>query len=166
MTSLTPETPPWKAQALASLAELREEILEAGDPGALWVEIWLAFDGAYDEPQRPDLIRRIYEYAWWCLETNEPDNLASCVCVALLEHIPDNPAARAEMPRWFTREEVLTMRDIFSYLIGPAEYDRLLELFPAERSNRAARRLERKKSYQSRPWAQPDHPANRPSRKP
>ena len=160
--------PPWKAKALELLPELNEPISEADNLMALWIGLQFEFADAYDPPGRPDLIRRIYEFAWWCFEQEqtEKDDLASAVACAFLEHIPEHHKARLDMPRWFTREEVLAMRGIFSYHLGAVEYDRLVaEVFPRERSNRAATREERKQNRQPRPWARPDLPANRPFRK-
>lgn len=151
---------PWRSKALELLPELTSTILDedyVDHPMQLWIEITFEFDRAYEEPRNEDLIRRIYEYAFWCLEHGEQHptdagrDLPTCVCIYLYEHLPTNEAARQDMPRWFTREEVLTMRELFTYHFK--EWDRLLALFPAQVSNRTAKREVRRANRQLRPWA-------------
>ena len=106
------------------LPELAEQIHEAESPYNLWRGyIGPAFERAYDaEPRDESLIRRTFLYYDWCARAprgeTASDDLLTCVCVCFLEHIPEHPAARADMPRWFPLEELLLSRGIFSYMIG------------------------------------------------
>ena len=151
----------WRARALELLPEVDPRCECIDSPMMLWIEIRSPFERAYEEPRNEDFIRRVYEYAFWCLEHGDDsvadarEHLPTCVAVAFYEDLPTHPATRADMPRWFTRQEVLGMREIFSYMIGASDYDKLRELFPVERSNRAARREARKRNRQPRPWAKP-----------
>ena len=71
--------------------------------------------------------------ASWCSEQprggSAADDLLTCVAVCFYEDIPDNPAALADMPRWFTEEEVIDMKEIFSYQIGEKGFQLILNAF-------------------------------------
>jgi len=62
-------------------------------------------------------------------------DLPTCVAVAFFEHIPTLPASRNDMPRWFSRADIIKMREIFSYHIGDIEYARLLKQFGPGKQN-------------------------------
>lgn len=149
---------PWLSKALEMVPELGpnlDYIEDIGTPMYLWIELHMLFERAYEEPRNDDLIRRIYEYAGWCFEQDpQPraaQDLPTCVVVGLYEHIPQLPAARADMPHWFTRQEVLGMRQVFSYHIGESEYERLIREWPSEVSGRKARRRAGKRGRQGWP---------------
>ncbi len=115
---------------------------------AFWIEVGLAFKRAYDQkPPDESLIFRIYSYADWCANARHgPDaghDPRTAVVVAFFEHIPTIPAAREDMPRWFTYEEVAQNRPNFSYHIGDEEYQCLL------RHMRVNRHLYKPRSPQS-----------------
>jgi len=42
------------------------------------------------------------------------------------EHIPETLEALKDMPRWFSDSDVLTMKEIFSYMVGEEGYQRIL----------------------------------------
>ena len=100
------------------LPELTEQIHEAESPYTLWRSyIGPAFERAYDaEPRDESFIRRTYLYYDWCARAprgkTATDDLLTCVCVCFLEHIPEHPAARADMPRWFPLDELLLSKGI------------------------------------------------------
>ena len=124
----------WREEAARVFPELSEELSECDSPMGFWCELNLTFERAYESPVNEDLIRRIYQFADWCLQHHEEDvdageHLPTCVCVAFYEHIPSYPAARADMPRWFLREDVLLMKQTFSYHTSEKDYEDLLALF-------------------------------------
>ena len=99
---------------------------------AFWIEARLAFQRAYErKPLDESLISRIYSYADWCANARRgPDaghDPSTAIVVSFFEDIPTIPAAREDMPRWFTYAEVAENRPIFSYHIGEEEYQRLLQ---------------------------------------
>ncbi len=49
----------WRAKAVEMLPEMEEDTNPSDNPMALWIEIEMAFDHAYEEPLNEDLIRRI-----------------------------------------------------------------------------------------------------------
>ena len=101
----------------------------------------MEFEHAYDEPRNEDLIRRIYAYADWCSEHakqcrrrgGRPLDLRGRL---FLPTIPTRRAPRLDMPRWFSRDDIVLMKDLFSYHLNPDDYERLLELFPDPRQRR------------------------------
>lgn len=129
----------WRSKAAEMLPELVEEIAEAINPMELWIEMGFAFDASYKEPRNEDLIRRIYGFADWCLEQPQTDSaeddLPTNVIIGFYEDIPRNKAAREDMPRWFTLEDIVRNKAVFSYHISEAEYEELKALFgSAERA--------------------------------
>ena len=117
--------PHWREDVGARFPELRQEFddYECDTPYLIWFQLRSAFERAYEQsPPDEAFIRRIYLYYDWCARAprgkTAEDDLLTCVCVCFLEHIPEHPAARADMPRWFPLEELLLSRGIFSYMIG------------------------------------------------
>jgi hypothetical protein len=127
----------WKSKALEVLPEIKTEILNSDNPGQLWIEIVDYFDEAYKEPRNESFIKRVYEYQNWCLEQkqDEPsteDDLMSCVATVFWEHLPTTTEARADMPRWFTLEDVLANQNFFSYHLTAENFNYLIDLFPKQ----------------------------------
>jgi hypothetical protein len=120
----------WRKAAIDRLPELREKVASAENVMSLWIELSLVFEEAYREPRDNDLIERIYSYARWCWaapRSNEADHdPESAASVAFFEHIPSIPAAREDMPRWFTFEEVSAAKSLFCYAIGETAFKDLL----------------------------------------
>jgi hypothetical protein len=139
---------PWRARALELFPELEETIRQARSPMALWVELNSEFHYAYTRANQ-DLIRRVYEYARWCLaQERHPKadhDLLTCVLLCFFKSIPTEPASQEDMPRWFTRQEVLDLRATFSDLLGEDEWDRLLQRFDSEPLPREAERRDGKR---------------------
>lgn len=158
----------WRDKARELLPELTEEINEAQYPAALWDYIGAEFDFAYEEqPPNEDFIRRVYAYAGWCVQQEQDPkadafwDLFTCVAIQFWEPLPTNPAARADMPRWFTRSQIEEDRQFFEYLIGPGEFEELLALFDPEPppSDKQRRRAWRR---QAKPVKHPPPRQNRP----
>jgi hypothetical protein len=131
---LSMSMPPWRETARQMFPELLEEIAEAENPWLFWFDLRDAFRRAYDaSPRDESLIRRIYAYSDWCFDAPRgkaaADDLATCAALCFWEHIPMHPAARDDMPRWFTLEEIVYSKGIFSYLIGDERFRELEEHF-------------------------------------
>jgi hypothetical protein len=133
--------PAWHKMAGQWLPEFSEVARSAETPYTLWSELRDAFQRAYGPPRDEPLIERISGYASWCLSApsgkSAEDDLATCVAVCFLEHIPEIKEARLDMPRWFTLPQILAMKSIFSYQIGEASFDELVEY--AKRNRRLYR---------------------------
>jgi hypothetical protein len=122
----------WRVEALKRLPELKEKIESAPQIMAFWIEALHAFEDAYDQkPPDESLISRVYDFADWCeIAPRNPDaerDPLTAVNLCFYEHIPTIPAARADMPKWFTFLEVSENRSIFSYLVGQDDYQQLLQ---------------------------------------
>ena len=123
--------PEWRSKALELLPEMSEEIHDAESPMALWIDIVFEFDQAYLHPRDEDFIRRVYEFESWCLEQDggetADEHLPTCVVVTLWEHIPTNPDARKDMPRWFSLDDVIANSHFFSYHLDSGNFESLLD---------------------------------------
>jgi len=123
----------WKEQALRVLPELAAEIEEADSPYQMWFSIHRAFEGAYAGSRNESLIGRIYDYANWCCQQSPgktaADDLGTCVAVCFYEHIPELPAALNDMPRWFTKTDVISMKEILSYHVGEKGFQEILKAY-------------------------------------
>ena len=136
----------WYTKAIETFPEERKDIENiVGTPMGLWITLCFAFEAAYASvPPNESIIRRIYHFARWCLN-QEQDNdarwdLPTCVICGFYEDIPRIPAARRDMPRWFTREEVVLMHQTFKYHLTDAEFEELLTLFPHSAHSRQLQR--------------------------
>jgi hypothetical protein len=120
----------WRKAAIKRLPELRKEIAKAENVMSLWIELTFVFERAYQEPRNDDLISRIYSYAHWCWDAEKNDDAgrdpSTAAYVAFLEDIPNIPAAREDMPRWFTFEEIAASKSLFCYAIGEVAFKDLL----------------------------------------
>ena len=126
----------WGLEATHRFPDLLDRLAGITAMYSLWNELSKIFKEAYGPPKNPDLISRIYAFARWCGDQprgkTAEDDLLTCVSVCFLEEIPTMEAAIEDMPSWFTRAEVLNMKDTFSYHVGEvrflkiiAAYDRL-----------------------------------------
>ena len=122
----------WRQKAEQMFPELQSSLEIADTPYLLWYELQRIFEQAYDQ-ENASIIGRIYEYAKWCGQQprgkTAEDDLLTCVTVSFYEHIPQHPKALEDMPRWFTQQEVETMKEVFSYYVGPDGFDRILAQF-------------------------------------
>jgi hypothetical protein len=124
----------WRQKADEMIPEQGKWARAADTPYLLWTELRTMLEQAYDSPHNESLIKRIYEFADWC--DHQPrgrradDDLLTAVAVCFYEHLPEHPAARADMPRWFTRQEVLNMKELLCYHNSEEDFEKLLTLFP------------------------------------
>lgn len=115
-------------QAFNRFPDLIDRFDLVNSPYELWIELSDAFQNAYKStPRNEDLISRISDCATWsCSQPRgamAKDDQGTCVCVCFYEHIPKSPEALEDMPRWFSRSEVLLMKEIFSYMVGEEDFN-------------------------------------------
>jgi S-adenosylmethionine-dependent methyltransferase len=125
---------PWRDMALQMFPELQDRIEDAENPYALWNDLIMPFEDAYErEPPDTSLIARVYKYARWCEDqpraATAEDDLLTCIAVCFFEHIPKTPGARKDMPNWFSWEEFAANRRAFHYLVNDEEFAELEEIF-------------------------------------
>jgi hypothetical protein len=106
-----------------------EEWGREGSPSDLWDVLWEAFAEAHLSPRNDGLIQRVYEYCRWCLEQPADQELVDSVVLGFFERIPTVPAAVEDMPRWWTRTEILGSKEVLSYRVGEEGFSRILAQF-------------------------------------
>ncbi len=124
----------WKVEAIRRFPEIEEAYREDWDnPYLCWTDLSILFDDFYKPPRNDDGIARIYAFADWCLKQpagqSAEDDLGNCVAVNFFEHIPQCEEAMKDMPRWFSIDDVIATRDVFSHLVGPEGFQRILEVY-------------------------------------
>jgi hypothetical protein len=123
----------WGKEAFNRFPDLIDRFDSVDNPYLVWIELGMAFEEAYKAPRNEDLISRIYAFADWCCSqprgTTAEDDLGSCVRVCFYEHIPQVPEALEDMPRWFSLDDVLAMKQTFSYMVGEEGFQRILRAF-------------------------------------
>lgn len=111
----------WLSKALDLFPELAVEFERAGiHPLSFWIELYFALVTAYEQqPTNDDLIGRIYDYAAWCFEQPETDDIETDISGAtafgLIEDIPLNPKVSADLHRWMSVESFLGFENLFRY---------------------------------------------------
>lgn len=160
----------WRETAARMLPELAASIAAVDTPYLMWFDIRSAFERAYDaDPPDESLIRRIYAFCDWCVDAPQgataQDDLFTCVAGCFLEHIAEHPKARADMPRWFTLEDVQQAKQIFSHHIGERSFAALEAEFRAKGRGFASAKSAKSASRSPRGPAAPAAPGRRPSRR-
>ena len=80
-----------------------------------------------------DFIRRLYGYAFWCLDdAPRSDDAGSdpftAVVVCFFEHLPTHDAARKDAHRWMSKGRMEGMKSVFLYHGTEEHYQELLGL--------------------------------------
>lgn len=126
------DPPLWRRKAYELFPELWSEFDRADSSYLLWYEVQKAFDGAYDSGDRA-LIDRVYRYARWCCEQprgeSAADDLLTCVVVSFFEEIPLNEKAINDLPNWFSKAEIESMKETFIYHVGEMGYQGILSRY-------------------------------------
>ncbi len=122
----------WHDEALRRFPQFAESIAQADTPYILWIDLQMYFAQAYERGDE-QLIADTYAYAGWCCRhapgTTAADDLDTCAATCYFEDIPTIPKALHDMPRWWTRDDVVLMKQIFSYMVGEAGYAQILARF-------------------------------------
>jgi hypothetical protein len=125
----------WQDEAKRRFPRLAEAISAADSPYLVWIDLSMEFGRAYETGDLA-LVADIYAYAGWCCRqppgTTAEDDLGTCVATCFFEHIPTIPPALEDMPRWWTIDDVVSMKQIFSYMVGEEGYAKILGRFRKE----------------------------------
>src|SRR5258706_6817385 len=124
-------------RAIECLPELEDQVTEPQritGPMSLWIDIWFLLVEAYDvTPINDDLIRRIYDFAAWCLDqpstSDIETDLASTVAVAFIEDIPLEKRVSEDLHRWMSAESLKGFEHLFRYHLSNDEYRQFVEDF-------------------------------------
>ena len=127
----------WLTKAIECLPELEDQVTEPQritGPMSLWIEIWFKLVDTYHAiPINDDRIRRIYDFAVWCLDqpstSDVETDLASAVAVAFIEHIPLEKRVSEDLHRWMSTESLKGFEHLFRYHLSNEEYRQFVEDF-------------------------------------
>jgi hypothetical protein len=125
----------WQLKALSTFPELEYEInRNQGGPLSLWDDLNLTLEKAYQEtPINEDLIRRVYDYAAWCLRQpggeNTENDLASATAVGLIESLPLDARISGDLYRWMSVETFEGCENLFRHHVSQEQYCRLRDNF-------------------------------------
>jgi hypothetical protein len=106
----------WRREALAALPEFKELVAESESPMALWIELHLEFETAF-EANDASRVRRVMEYAKWCWNGQDSDTVNAVAC-GFLEHLPEHEGMRARIPEWFNIADFERLGTVFAYHAG------------------------------------------------
>ena len=116
----------WRRQAIAELPDLRGTIEGADNVMALWIDLHLDFEHAYDaSPPDEERIRRIYRYALWSLRDSKSDDVVTAVMVAFFEHVPTHSRVRSDMHRWIEPALFHDLQLPFKYFLTDRQFSDL-----------------------------------------
>lgn len=117
----------WRSQAYERLPELRKMLQYEKLVHCFFGQLVDELNSAYAD-QNMDLVKRIYQYIFHLLETRESSvDFQTVIAVSFLEHIPQHELIRNDIRRWFTRSELESMREIFTYHGTEEQYREMLE---------------------------------------
>jgi len=114
----------WQEKGLELLPSLRETIMAAENPMALWIDLHIELERAYEANQPDeDLIANIFRYAHWSgFEAGDDEDAQTAACLAFYENLPTHARVRADLPNRITKTDFLKLKDLFRYLLEPDEY--------------------------------------------
>jgi hypothetical protein len=120
----------WLEKAVEYLPELedlitREQLLPG--PTSLWTDLYSELVAAYDvSPINEDRIRRIYDFAVWCLaQPNTADietDVSSATAVAFIENLPLDQRISKDLHRWMSLGTFQGLESVFRCHLSEEEY--------------------------------------------
>ena len=129
----------WREKAFDRLPALRETIVSAENPMALWIDLQVELERAYQtDPPDEHLIENIFRYARWSEFESEDDDAQTAASLAFYEHLTAHPKVRADLPNRITKEEFIKLRELFQYFLEPSEYQEFEREFLAAAERRTS----------------------------
>jgi hypothetical protein len=124
----------WRRVAIEKLSRFRRLIEESESTGMLWVDLRYAFIKAHSDPLDQELIGQVYDYAWWCVNSPDPDT-STAAALGFYEHLPTEPGVRAQIARWLSAAQFNDMGETFRHhLDSYEEYRRFVWEFYDQRT--------------------------------
>lgn len=106
----------WRRNALEQVPTCKSLIEEAENPMALWIELLIRLEFAYEaQPPEEETIRQIYAYALWCWHKSKNGDLTTAVACAFFEHLPLHEKVREDVSNRISRADFWTLEDVFRY---------------------------------------------------
>jgi hypothetical protein len=119
----------WRNEAFDRLPELRKLLQTEKSAYSFLSELVDRLHKAYAQKDE-DLIRRIYDYAKWCLDLprgkDSSDDLPTIVTVSFFEHLPQHAEVRRDVGRWLPRKDVEGMKQVFLYHGSEEQFQEML----------------------------------------
>jgi len=125
----------WRREASRRLPELQPIIAarHVDGPMMLWIDLQSEFARACERDPPPlDLLRRIWQYAAWCLR-HEDGDVRTGAALGFCEHLIDTPAGRALLPELITRTEYQGCKELLLYHNTVEQYEAGLRAFDPPR---------------------------------
>ncbi|MBK8792860.1 MAG: hypothetical protein IPN59_06800 [Holophaga sp.] len=126
----------WGSEAICRFPDLIQDWDSVTDPCALWNELSFELRHAYDNPQKVDLVPRIYEFAFWCcgpaLANQGNAELPQWVHTCFFNELPWSDPALHDMPNWFTPEEFQALQSTLSWQKHPERFQMAVSIFQGQ----------------------------------
>jgi hypothetical protein len=117
----------WRRAGIERLPGFRSLIEQATSPMALWIDLWLAFEDAFEEGNQ-ERIRKILEYARLCWSSQSDDVVTAVMC-GFFEHLPQRADIRKAIPTLISSAEFGQLKEVFRYHGGDSAIDELDRAF-------------------------------------
>ncbi len=97
----------WRREAIKLLPKLRPLIERSRRVERLWLELYLEFLEAYEDPRDEGTIGGVHAYALWCWQEVPALSVRSAAIIGFWEAFPwfGYPAVRADMPNRLSNEQ-------------------------------------------------------------
>jgi hypothetical protein len=121
----------WRRKAIELLPEYRQAIESCATPMALWIELLLRFEDAFEKDDQP-LVSRFLEYAAWCISDEAgraPNQSSTAVACAFYEHLPTHREYWPYFRSWFSQKQFTALIPVFSYHLSDGDTADLKKLY-------------------------------------
>jgi hypothetical protein len=121
----------WRKEASERIPELQRIIAsrDVDNPMMLWIELQLKFQAlCVQDPPPLDLVRRIWGYAKWCMESGN-DDVATAAAYGFCEHLLHSKATLRVLPQIMRRGDYEQLKSLLLYHSSEAEYAEGLKVF-------------------------------------
>jgi hypothetical protein len=119
----------WRKEAFDKLPELRKLLQTEKSAYSFLSELVDRLREAYTKRDE-NLIRRIYDYAKWCLDAprgkDASDDLPTIVTVSFFERLPKYAEVRRDVGRWLPKRDVEGMKSVFLYHGSEEQFEEML----------------------------------------
>jgi hypothetical protein len=112
----------WRRIAIEKFSQHRELVERSESVGMLWVDLWVIFANAHRPPVDEMTIRKVYEFAGWCVAESRSIDIATSAVCHFYEHLPTEALLRRELPKYMSRQDFLGMSEVFKYHLSPKEH--------------------------------------------
>lgn len=125
----------WRHKALEALPAHRALIEAAESPMALWIELRLRFQDAF-EAKDDRAMRAMLTYAAWCISPAAgplPSDASTAAVCAFYEHVPQDRKYWPKMREWFTPAEFAALQGPFRYFLSESDMRELNDIYHQRR---------------------------------